>query len=84
MAIGEFVVELMSPSDRRPVRVRMLQAKMEDYIANGAQLGWLIDPFEARVYVYRPAQTVECLQNPTTIGGDPVLSGFIFEVAEIL
>ena len=76
----DFVAEIMSPSDR----LAELQEKMEEYIANGAQLGWLIDPFEARAYVYRPAQTVECLQNPTTIGGDPVLSGFIFEVAEIL
>ena len=75
----DFVAEIMSPSDR----LGELQEKMEEYVANGAQLGWLIDPFEARVYVYRPAQTVECLQNPTTIGDDPLLPGFIFNVAEI-
>ena len=41
----------MSPSDKRPVRFRMLQAKMNEYMANGAQLGWLIDPFNRKVYV---------------------------------
>jgi len=47
----DFVVELMSPSDKRPVRFRMPQAKMNEYMANGAQLGWLIDPFNRKVYV---------------------------------
>ena len=56
---------------------------MAEYTASGAQLGWLIDPYNARVYVYRPGQTVECLENPTTISGDPILQGFIFNVAEI-
>ena len=75
----DFVAEIMSPSDT----LAELQDKMAEYIANGAQLGWLIDPFEARVYVYRPRHAVECLENPTTINGDPVLSGFVFNVAEI-
>jgi Uma2 family endonuclease len=79
----DFVVELMSKSDRRPVRFRMLQAKMDEYLANGVQLGWMIDPFQKRVYVYRPNARVECLENPTTISGDPVLPGFIFDVAEL-
>jgi Uma2 family endonuclease len=48
----DFVVELMSPSDRRPVRFTIVQAKMAEYIDNGAQFGWLIDPFEKKVYVY--------------------------------
>jgi Uma2 family endonuclease len=75
----DFVAEIMSPSDR----LAELQEKMEEYVANGAQLGWLIDPFETRVYVYRPAQPVECLQNPSTISGDPLLPAFTFNVAEI-
>ena len=79
----EFVAELMSPSDKRPVRFRMLQAKMDEYIANGAQLGWLIDPFKKKVYIYRPNVPVECLENPTTISGDPVLPGFVFQVSQI-
>ena len=78
-----FVVELMSPSDKRPVRFRMLQAKMNEYMANGAQLGWLIDPFNKKVYVYRPGEGIQSLDNPTTISGDPVLSGFVFNIARM-
>ena len=79
----DFVVELMSPSDKRPVRFRMLQAKMKEYIANGAQLGWLIDPFKKNVYVYRPRKPVEFVENPTTIHGDPVLPGFVLQISEV-
>lgn len=79
----DFVVELMSPSDRRPVRFRMLQAKMEEYITNGAQLGWMIDPFKKTVYIYRPGQPAESLENPTTLYGDPVLLGFVCNIAEV-
>ena len=75
----DFAAEIMSPTDT----LCESQDKMAEYIANGAQLGWLIDPYNARVYVYRPGQAVECLENPTTISGDPVLPGFIFNVAEI-
>jgi Uma2 family endonuclease len=75
----DFAAEVRSPSDT----LAELQDKMSEYIANGAQLGWLIDPFETRAYVYRPGQAVECLENPTTISGDAVLPGFIFNVAEI-
>jgi len=79
----DFVVELISPSDKRPVRFRMLQAKMTEYIENGAQLGWLIDPFKKNVYIYRQREPVQCLENPTTLHGDPVLPGFIFQIAEL-
>ena len=75
----DFVAEIMSPSDT----LAELQRKMAEYIANGALLGWLIDPYEARVYIYRPGKAVECLENPTTITSDPVLPGFVFNVAEI-
>jgi Uma2 family endonuclease len=63
----DFVVELRSVTDR----LTMLQAKMQEYIANGAQLGWLIDPLEKKVYIYRPQASVECLDHPQTISGDP-------------
>ena len=56
---------------------------MDEYIANGSQLGWLIDPFQKCVHIYRPGQPVEILENPTTISGDPVLRGFAFNVTEI-
>ena len=75
----DFVAEVMSPSNT----LSELQNKMDEYIANGAQLGWLIDPYEARVYIFRPGQAVEWLENPTTITGDPVLPDFVFNVTEI-
>lgn len=75
----DFVVELRSPSDR----LVDLQEKMQEYIANGACLGWLIDPFEKRVYVYRSDQPVEELDDPPSVSGDPVLPGFVLHVREL-
>jgi Uma2 family endonuclease len=60
-----------------------LQDKMSEYLENGARLGWLIDPVDRRVYLYRPGQSVECLENPTALSGDPILPGFVFDVREI-
>lgn len=74
-----FVVELRSKDDRLPP----LQKKMKEYIANGARLGWLIDPKSKSVYVYQPDQPVEHLQNVATVNGDPVLRGFVLELDEI-
>ena len=71
-----FVAEIMSGTDTLP----LLQRKMERYIANGAQLGWLIDPYRRQVHVYRPDVEPESLDNPETISGDQLLPGFVFEV----
>jgi Uma2 family endonuclease len=79
----DFVVELMSPSDKRPVRFRMLLAKMDEYIANGVQLAWLIDPFKKNVHIYHAGKPVELLTNPATLYGESVLPGFVFQVSEI-
>lgn len=68
----DFVVELRSPSDS----IKDLQDKMEEYIENGAQLGWLIDPIQKKVFVYRPNVPVEELVKPTSISGEPLLKGF--------
>ena len=73
-----FVAEIVSGTDRLPP----LQRKMERYIANGAQLGWLIDPYRRRVHLYRPGAEVEILEDPETISGDPVMEGFVFEVRQ--
>lgn len=73
-----FVAEIRSGTDTLPP----LQRKMERYLANGAQLGWLIDPYHRRVYIYRPDVEVEILEDPETISGDPVLPGFVFEVRQ--
>ena len=73
------MVELRSPSDRLPT----LQRRLRELIRNGAQLGWLIDPYHAQVHIYRPGISPEQLDNPTTINGDPVLPGFVFNIEEI-
>jgi Uma2 family endonuclease len=75
----DFVVELRSPTDRLPD----LKEKLQEYIANGAQLGWLIDPLEKRVHIYRPDQSVEVLDDPSMVSGDPVLPGFVLAVREL-
>ena len=75
----DFVVELRSRTDR----LATLHEKMQEYLVNGARLGWLIDPLEKRVYVYRPDQSMETLHNPATVSGDPVLPGFILNVREL-
>jgi Uma2 family endonuclease len=75
----DFVIELRSRTDS----LRALQAKMEEYIANGAQLGWLIDYQNRRVYVYRPQMPVERLESPVELSGDPVLPGFVLDMRAI-
>ncbi|MGH9943430.1 MAG: Uma2 family endonuclease [Pyrinomonadaceae bacterium] len=75
----DFVAEIRSRTDR----LKVLQEKMQEYVENGAQLGWLLDPLEWKVYVYRPQTEVEILDNPQTLSGDPVLSGLTLNVPEI-
>ena len=75
----DFVVELMSPSDR----LKMVQEKMDEYIANGARLGFLIDPYEKRVHIYRQGQPVQHLDQPLAVSGDPVLPGFVLNLTEM-
>jgi Uma2 family endonuclease len=75
----DFVLELRSSSDA----LATVQAKMHEYLDNGARLGWLIDPIEKKVYIYRPQGPVECLDNPQTVSGDPVLPGFVLELGRV-
>lgn len=75
----DFVVELLSPEDNPD----LTRAKMEEYIENGARLGWLIDPKQKQVCVYRPGVPVQCLDNPASISADPELPGFILDLTEI-
>jgi len=75
----DFLVELRSRTDRLP----FLFSKMEEYMANGTSLGWLIDPSTRRVYVYRPDEEVVVLENPDTISGEPLLPGFTLNVTEL-
>ena len=72
----DFVIELRSASDS----FSSLREKMREYIANGAHLGWLIDPLEKTVHVYRPGEDVAVLHNPETVSGSPELPGFVLDV----
>jgi Uma2 family endonuclease len=71
----DFVLELKSPSDE----IATLHAKLAEYLANGAQLGWLIDPEQQRVYTYGPDQPVQEFHRPDTLSGDPVLPNFVMD-----
>jgi Uma2 family endonuclease len=73
------VLELRSPTDSLPA----LKKKMEEYIANGAQLGWLLDPPSRTVFIYRPGREAETLENPSSISGEPVLLGFALDVEAV-
>ena len=75
----DFVVELRSPSDR----LATLHDKMLEYIANGASLGWLIDPLRRRVYVYKPDEELVILESPEIVCGDPLLRGFELKTDEL-
>ena len=71
-----FVVELRSPTDR----LETLRTKMKEYAANGAELGWLIDPRERKVHIFRPGLDPEVLDNPQQVSGEPLLKGFVLDV----
>ena len=75
----DFVIELRSPTDR----LARLQDKMAEYMANGTKLGWLIDPLNRRVFVYRPGMGVETLEAPEHVSGHPVLEGFRLELGKV-
>ena len=75
----DFVLELRSPTDR----LATVQAKMVEYLENGAQLGWLIDPSDRTVYIYRPDKAVERLRAPASLSGDDVLPGFELLLGEV-
>ncbi len=75
----DFVVEIRSPSDN----LKVLQDKMEEYIDNGASLGWLIDRQNRQVYVYQPGKDIECLDNPITVNGGSLLTGFDLNLTKI-
>lgn len=75
----DFAVELVSETDD----VEDTQAKMVEYLANGLQLGWLINPHDQVVIIYRPNQAPEILHSPTTLSGEDVLPGFILNLQPI-
>jgi Uma2 family endonuclease len=76
----DFAVELCSPSDDK----EDVRKKMREYMSQGLRLGWLIDPFDSTVEVYRPGRPVEALKRPATLSGEDVLPGFVLDLKGIL
>lgn len=75
----DFVIEIRSATDR----TRVLTAKMEEWIANGAQLGWLIDPETETVTVYRPEREPEVLTGVDSVTGEGPVAGFVLDLTAI-
>lgn len=76
----DFVIELHSANDV----LSSLQTKMQEYLANGLQLGWLINPQDQQVEIYRPEQGVEVLQAPEVLSGESVLPHLQLSLVGIL
>lgn len=76
----DFAVELRSTTDD----LTAVQAKMQEYLENGMQLGWLLDPYDWQVEVYRVGQAVEVLKSPTELSGESVLPEFVLKLDGIL
>ena len=77
--VPDFVVEVRSKGQW----LRRLQAKMEEWIANDVKLGWLIDESTRTVYVYRPGQEVQVVENATSLDASPELQGFVLDLEAI-
>jgi Uma2 family endonuclease len=76
----DFVIELRSASDN----LQPLKDKMTEYMQEpGIQLGLLIDRKNRRVYIYRPGQAEECLENPDAVNCESVLPGFVLNMGKI-
>jgi Uma2 family endonuclease len=75
----DFVIELKSKSDR----INTLRDKMREYIANGAQLGWLINPENRAVEVYRSTREPEIITGITAVEGEGPVVGFVLDLSRI-
>lgn len=73
----DFVMEVRSSTDN----LTALREKMQEYMVSGVCLGWLINPQDQQVEIYRPGQEAEMRSLPTQLFGESVLPGFVLEVA---
>ncbi len=73
----DFVIELRSPTDN----LELLQTKMQEYMDAGVRLGWMLNPQEQQVEIYRQGQPKEVRQLPTELSGEDVLPGFVLPVS---
>jgi len=73
----DFVLELLSPSDV----LSRTQARMQEYLENGAKLGWLLNPEDKQAEIYRLGEAIEVSNAPERLAGDPVLPGFTLNLS---
>ena len=76
----DFVIELRSATDR----LKPLQEKMQEYMENGVQLGWLLNAKDKAVEIYRAGKDVEVLYAPASLSGENILPGFVLNCSEIM
>ncbi|MEG4286231.1 Uma2 family endonuclease [Microcoleus sp. A006_D1] len=83
----DFVIELreakLSSRESRADPLRPLREKMQEYLNSGLRLGWLINPQDQQVEIYRPNREVEILQFPVSLSGEDVLPGFVLNLPMI-
>lgn len=72
----DFVIELRSRTDR----LKLLEEKMQEYLQSGVRLGWMFDPQNQQVAIYRPGEEIEVRNLPTELSGEDVLPGFVLSV----
>lgn len=72
----DFVIELRSRTDN----LQTLQAKMQEYLDSGVRLGWLFNPQDQQIEIYRQGQEKEVRSLPTLLSGETVLPGFTLQV----
>ena len=75
----DFVIELLSPTDD----LSTTQQKMSEYLNCGVKLGWLINPDEKEVEIYRLGKDKETLSNPSSLSGEDILPGLTIDLADI-
>jgi Uma2 family endonuclease len=77
--VPDFVIELRSKSDP----LKDVRSKMDEYQRVGVRLGWLINPQQQQVEIYRLGRDVEILQSPLSLSGEDVLPGFTLDLSSI-
>ena len=77
--VGDFVVEVRSPRQS----ILQQQEKMVEWIEGGVRLGWLIDPFERKVWIYRANGEVDELDDPTELSGEDVCEGLVIDMSRV-
>jgi Uma2 family endonuclease len=77
--VPDFVIELRSKTDP----IKDVRKKMAEYQSLGVRLGWLINPQDRQVEIYRLEQDLEILEAPSTLSGEDILPGFTLDLGTI-